>query len=152
MSRHRFHVATSFLPTVGFPGRDTTNPGRDLPHCHPCRDLKNDVATSNPTSQITTSNFQVATPKGHPTSLPQIHVVTPFLPNQNKRGRDTKFTVSSCDTKIPGRPAGDLLQPSQVATPLPSRDLTPNQTRSRPQIEVATSIGPNPQRPLFLWS
>ena len=25
------------------------NPGRDLPHCHPCRDLKNDVATSNPT-------------------------------------------------------------------------------------------------------
>ena len=25
------------------------NPGRDLPHCYPCRDLKNDVATSNPT-------------------------------------------------------------------------------------------------------
>ena len=24
-------------------------PSRDLPHCYPCRDLKNDVATSNPT-------------------------------------------------------------------------------------------------------
>ena len=48
MSRHQFHVATSFPPTVGFPGRDTKNPGRDLPHCHPCRDLKNDVATSSP--------------------------------------------------------------------------------------------------------
>ena len=28
------------------------NPGRDLPHCYPCRDLKNDVATSNPTGKI----------------------------------------------------------------------------------------------------
>ena len=42
MSRHQFHVATSFFPKVGFRGRD-------LPHCYPCRDLKNDVATSNPT-------------------------------------------------------------------------------------------------------
>ena len=49
---------------------------------------QNDVATSNPTSQVTTSNSQIATPKGHPTSRPQIHVATPFLPNQNKRGRD----------------------------------------------------------------
>ena len=31
MSRHHFHVATSFLPTVGFPGRD-------LPHSRPCHD------------------------------------------------------------------------------------------------------------------
>ena len=27
------------------------NPSPDLPHCHPCHDLKNDVATSYPTSQ-----------------------------------------------------------------------------------------------------
>ena len=47
MSRHQFHVATSFLPTVGFPGRD-------LPHCHPCRDLKNDVATSSRPSKLPT--------------------------------------------------------------------------------------------------
>ena len=67
------------------------NPGRDLPHCHPCRDLKNDVVTLNPTGQITTSNSQVATPKSHPTSRPRIHVATPFPPNQNKRGRDLKM-------------------------------------------------------------
>ena len=40
MSRHQFYVATSFLPTMGFPGRDTKIPGRDLPHCRPCRDIK----------------------------------------------------------------------------------------------------------------
>ena len=75
MSQHQIHVATPFLLTVGFPGRDaksqvatsytTTHvatskmmsrhqlssapflqrrdaifPCRDLPYCHPCRDLK----------------------------------------------------------------------------------------------------------------
>ena len=35
MSRHQFHVATSFLHTVGFPGRDAKNPGRDLPFAQP---------------------------------------------------------------------------------------------------------------------
>ena len=39
MLRHQIHVATPFLPTVGFPGRDTKNSGRNLPHCHPCRDI-----------------------------------------------------------------------------------------------------------------
>ena len=91
MSRHRFHVATSFLPTVGFPSRDTKNPGHDLPHCHPCRDLKMMSRPQIQLGQITTSNSQVATPKGHPTSRPQIHVATPFLLNQNKQGRDLKM-------------------------------------------------------------
>ena len=49
MSRHQFHVATSFLPTVGFPGRDTKNP---------CRDLKSPLKASN---TVATSKFQVAT-------------------------------------------------------------------------------------------
>ena len=40
MSRHQFYVATSFLPIVRFLGRDTKIPGRDLPHCRPCRDIK----------------------------------------------------------------------------------------------------------------
>ena len=39
MSRHQIHVTTPFLPTVGFPGRDTKNPGRNLLHCYPCRDI-----------------------------------------------------------------------------------------------------------------
>ena len=47
MSRHQFHVATSFQPTVGFPSRDTKNPGRDLPHCHPCHDLKSNWPNHN---------------------------------------------------------------------------------------------------------
>ena len=55
MSRHQSHVATSFLPTVGFPSHDTKNPGHDLPHCHLCRELKNDVATSNKLSPISTT-------------------------------------------------------------------------------------------------
>ena len=111
MSRHQFHVATSLLSIMRFPGRDEIHvatshtaahvatskmmsrhqlssapfllrrdaifPCRDLPCCHPCRDLKNDVATSIPTGQITTKIFQVATPKGHPTSRPQFDVATP---------------------------------------------------------------------------
>ena len=40
MSRHQFHVAISFLPIVGFPGRETKIPGRDLPHSRPCCDIK----------------------------------------------------------------------------------------------------------------
>ena len=49
MSRHQIHVATPFMPTVGFPGRD-------LPHCYPCRDLKNDVATSTQLSPISATS------------------------------------------------------------------------------------------------
>ena len=96
MSRHRFHVATSFLPTVKFLGRDTKNPGHDLPHCHLCRDLKNDVATSNQLSFISATSrhrfFHVAT------SLCATHVVT---------------------SKVMSRPQA---QPSQVVTSKPGRD------------------------------
>ena len=42
------------------------------------------LAKSQP--QILRSQLQ----KAHPTSRPRIHVATPFLPNQNKRGRDLK--------------------------------------------------------------
>ena len=139
MSRHQFHVAASFLPTVGFPGRDTTNPGRDLLHCHRCRDLKNDVTASNPTCQITTSNFHVATPKGHPTSRYQIHVATPFSPNQNKRGRDLKTRSRHQIHSVLLRrqnPRSPSLRPTATQ---PGRDTT---SWSRPHIQpnqVATS-------------
>ena len=92
ISRHQIHVATPFLPIVGFPGRDTKNPGRDLPHCHPCRDL---------------------------------------ISMSRCRFRPTKA--------------------DQVALPLPCRYLTSNQTRSRHQIDVATSTSPNPQRTPFFF-
>ena len=64
------------------------------------------LAKSQP--QILRSQLQKAIPRRDP----QIHA-TSFLPNQNKRGRDLqdevarsatpKFTVSSCDAKIPSR-------------------------------------------------
>ena len=98
MSRHQIHVATSnscrdtVSAHIGFPGRDTKNPGRDLLHCHPCRDI-----------------ISMSRCRFHPTKV------------------------------------------DQVATPLPGRDLTSNQTRSRPQIDVATSTGPNPQRTPFFF-
>ena len=86
MSRHQFHVATSLLRTVGFLGRDTKYPGRDLPHCHPCRDLKNDVATSNQFSSIFATSrrhFSMSRPPLLPSmSRPQIDVATSSRPSQ----------------------------------------------------------------------
>ena len=89
MSRHQFHVATSFLPTVGFPGRDTKNPGCDLPHCNPCRDLKNDVAASNQLSPISATSrryFSMSRPPLlPPMSRPQNDVTTWGLEKQVAR-------------------------------------------------------------------
>ena len=108
MSRHQFHVATSF---PNRPGRDvssmsrppgdltyvaTSNPCRDLPHCRPCRDIKS-MSRHRFCPQW---DFQVATPKARsrpPTLLPMsrpqkccrdinsaqphfCYVVTPFFP------------------------------------------------------------------------
>ena len=115
------------------------NLGRDLPHCHPCHDLKNDVVTSNPTGQITTSNFQVATPKGHPTSRPQIHVATPFSPNQNKRGCDLKTRSRHQIHSVLLRrqnPRSPSLRPTATQ---PGRDATSwSRPHSQPN-QVATS-------------
>ena len=78
MSRRQPHVATSIPNRPGHdvscmsrPPRDltyvaTSNPCRDLPHCRPCRDLKNDVATSTQLSPISATSrrhffFHVAT-------------------------------------------------------------------------------------------
>ena len=139
MSRHQFHVATSFLPTVGFPGCDTKIPGRDLPHCHPCRDLKNDVTTSNPFGQITTSNFQVATPKGHP------HIVT------SNPCRDAVFTQSE---QTRSRPQGEVATPNSQCPPaMPKSQVAKPETycnpaRSRHHFLVATSRPTKPGRDL----
>ena len=115
------------------------NPGRDLPHCFPCRDLKNDVATSNPTGQITTSNFQVATPKGHPTSRPQIHAATPFPPNHNKRGYNLK-TRSQHQIHSVLRRRQNPRSPSLRPTPThPGRDSTSGSRSHVQPNQVATS-------------
>ena len=77
MSRPRFCPKWDFQ--VATP-KSRSRPPTLLPMSRP----QNDVATSNPTGQITTSNFQVATPKGHPTSRPQIHVATLLLPQSEQ--------------------------------------------------------------------
>ena len=60
MSRHQLSSAPFLLR------RDAIFPCRDLPCCHPCRDLKNDVATSIPTGQITTQIFRLQLQKATP--------------------------------------------------------------------------------------
>ena len=120
MSRHQFYVATSFLPIVEFPGRDTKNPGRDLPHCHPCHDLKNDAATSNPTKPGRDLKIRSRPASVPLTERPCRHlktlVATPNLLSPIQPGRDVHFW---------SRPQAD-------------------QTRSRPQSHVATSISFSP--------
>ena len=87
-SRHRFSCPTPK------PGRDFIFPGRDLLELHLCRDI---VFMSRPSSSPE-SDFQVMTPKSmlRPPTLPpmsrhQIHVATPFLPNQSRPGHDFIF-------------------------------------------------------------
>ena len=85
MSRHQFYVATSFLPTVGFPGRDTKNPGRDLPYCHPCRDLKMMSRLQAQSSQFQPGHdaHLWSLPQANQTrSRPQGHVATSSRPSQ----------------------------------------------------------------------
>ena len=79
MSRPQNDVATSTqLSPISSTSRRHFSMSRP-PLLPPMSRPQNDVATSIPTGQITTQNFQVATPKGHPTSRPQIHVATPTL-------------------------------------------------------------------------
>ena len=109
--------------------------------------------------------IQIATPKpgcdppgDYPMSRHQIHVATPFLPTVGFPGRDTKnlgrdlLHCYPChDIKFMSRGRFRPTKADQVATPLPCRDLTSNQSRSRHQIDVATSTGPNPQRTPFFF-
>ena len=114
MSRHQFHVSTSFLPTVGFPGRDTKNLGRDLPHCHPCRDLKmmsrhqvqpSQVVTSKPSRDqplFPSQNALVATQK--PGSRRQTFRRQSIQVATSISGRDLKLTRPGRDLKVMSRP------------------------------------------------
>ena len=146
MSRHRLHVANSFLSIVGCPGRDTKNPGRDLPHCYPCRDLKMmSRPPFSPTKQIRSRHQNgVATPLSfRPGRDLKFHVATSLLPSYSSPGCNTKKDLATATPLV------------QVATPTGRRDLTlsgpgrahrasrPCPARlapclSRPQIWVAT--------------
>ena len=139
------YVATStscrdFVPVHSvIPRSRRQNPSRDLPHCHPCRDLKNDVATSNPTGQITTSNFQVATPKGHLTLRPQFHVATPFSPKSEQTMSQPQNDVATPIHNVLLRRQNPWSPSLRPTTTQPGRDAT---SWSRPHAQpnqVATS-------------
>ena len=154
MSRHQIHVATSHTVAhvaTSNPCRDTVfahsgisrsrrqKPGRDLPHCYPCRDLKNDVATSTQLSPIS------ATSRRHFSMLRP-----PLLPPMSRHQYQlAKILGRHPETYCnPARSRRHFLAATSHPTK-PGRDLTSNQTRSRPQILVVTSTGPNPQRFFF---
>ena len=111
------YVATSFSCRDLVPAHSgisrwrRQNPGRDLPHCHPCRDLKMmsrpqiQLAKSQP--QILRSQLQKAIPRRDLKSMSR-HRFCLIRTNEvatSKRGRHTKSIVSSCDAKIPSRQA-----------------------------------------------
>ena len=129
MSRHQIHVATShtvahvatpFLPTVGFPGRD-------LPYCCPCRDLKNDVATStqlSPISATSRRHFSMSRPllllplkmmSRHQFLWPKFQVVHPETYCNPARSRNHFLVATSRPTK-PGRDLKSMSRPQQVLT------------------------------------
>ena len=105
MSRHRFHVATSFLPIVGLPGHDTeihvatSHTAAHVATSNPCRD----AVSAQPKQTRSRRHFLVATPR--PTKLGPTQpsqVATPIS------GRDLKLLLKASSMSQP--------EPNQVAT------------------------------------
>ena len=115
MSRHQFYVATSFLPTVDFPGRDTkiqVATSLCSPHKTPLSRPKTLVATSNHHKAARTMSrhqFDVATPR--PVSPP----ATPKQVVHTTRSRLPSLVATSRPAK-PGRDLITMSQPQEVLT------------------------------------
>ena len=153
MSRHQFHVATSFLPTMGFPGRDTKNPGRDLPHYYPCRDLQSNWLKS-----------QVVQPETYynPARSRRHFLVATSCPT--KPGRDLKSMSRPQTGPNPQRPLfffflvvtqPSSTQLSQVATPISGHDLKlllKAFNLSQPKNPGCNALNTKPGRDLTLMS
>ena len=143
MSRHRFYVATLFLPIMGLPGRDakiqvatshtaahvaTSNPCRDLVSAtmgFPGRNAKIQVATSHTATHVATSNQLSpisATSRRH-FSMSRLPLLPPMSGHQI-------HVATSRPTKL------DPTQSSQVATPISGRDL---KLLLKASLHVATS-------------
>ena len=134
MSRHRFHVATSFQPRVGLPGHDTEIHVATSNPCHDAVSAQSKqtrsrlhflVATSRPTKLGPTQPSQVATPIS---------------------GRDLKLLLNAPSMSQPQYPSCNPLKPK------PGRDLTSmsrlqvTQPMSRHEIHVTTKA--NQSQPL----
>ena len=133
-------VSRDLLPSsIPRPGRDIISksqpPGQpsQVATSIPCRDLKMGSRPPLSTGQLAMS-IPMSRPPFYPTKTTQVAT--------SKWGRDTNDQCL-------------LLRRQNRSSAQPGRDFNPwsrpqaNQTRSRPQIEVATSIGPNLQRPLI---
>ena len=144
MSRYQFHVATSFLPTVGFPGRDT----------------KIQVATSHIATHVATSKMMsrhrtFPQPKAHVATSKPRHDALKAKPGRNLKLMSRPAFASPIETPRLRRQTSRR-QPSQVWTSKLCRDLklsslfhdvnschdqdkpAPASTMSRPQIDVET--------------
>ena len=119
MSRHQIHVATSFLPTVGFPGRDAKLQVATS-------QIATHVATStqlSPISATSRRHFSMSRPPLlPPMSRPQNDVATSIPTGQNPKSSILRPTATqpSRDATSWSRPQ---VQPNQVATSNRCRDL-----------------------------
>ena len=119
-------------------------------HCRQCRDVN---MMSRPPALSSMSRHQHDVATSTPTCCYSARSRRPFP------CRDLLCCYPRRDLKMMSRhqAASQGLQPcrhsSQVVMSISGRDLTPNQSRSRPHIDVATSTGPNLQRnfPFFFF-
>ena len=122
MSRHRFHVATSFLPIVGLPGRDTeihvatSHTTAHVETSNPCHD----AVSTQPKQTRSRRHFLVATScptKLGPTQPSQ--VTTPIY------GRDLKLLLKASSMSQPQNPSCNTLKPKPVPASTKPAQLLP---------------------------
>ena len=126
MSRHQIHVATPFLPTVGFPGRDAklqVATSHTATHVATSKMMSRPQLSSTPFLLRRDANFSMSRPPLlPPMSRPQNDVATSIPTGQNPRSSILRPTATQRgrDAISWSRPH---VQPNQVATSNPCRDL-----------------------------
>ena len=144
MSRHRFHVATSFLPTVGFPGRDTethvatSHIAAHVATSNPCHD----AVSAQPKQTRLRRHFLVATSR--PTKLGSTQpsqVATPIS------GRDLKLLLKASSMSQPQNPSCNTLKPKPGCDLTSMSRLQITQPMSRHEIHVTTKANQSQPQP-----
>ena len=176
MSRHCFHVATSFQPIMGLPGHDTeihvatSHTAAHVATSNPCRDAVSAqpkqtrsrlhflVATSRPTKLGPTQPSQVATPiSGHDLKLllnapsmsqPQYPSCNPLKP---KPGRDLTSMSRLQVTQPMSRHEIHVTTKANQSQPLPNQVATSNMGRD-PMLEFGSSHSSFCLAPIFFFS
>ena len=126
MSRHQFHVATLFLPIVGFLGRDAkiqVATSHTVTHVATSKMmLRPQIQLAKSQPQIFRSQLQKAIPRRDLKFMSRHQIHNVLLRRQNPRSPSLRPTATQ-----PGRDATSWLgrhaQPNQVATSNRCRDL-----------------------------